>query len=189
MRRFYAYLQEIVSTKLRNIHLIEVIGGRVQQAGQEAQFVPPVRFNLEGLFKLIRLLLRTCGHLAAISFYLLDDVVLLSQLNLIPPNILGIESLRWINLRNFMALYKNLLHLANSIMVMDSIACSQKALRDKLKQLGGSQEVSKMRKLKKQEHSMSLLDLQQEFELERPLTPRESAVKAHEQCTDETHQL
>ena len=76
LRKFVMYLKELLLSKLQGINLVE-------QDDDEN-----IKFNLSGLFKLLRTLIRCSGHLICILFYLLDDVVLLTQLRLMNPKII-----------------------------------------------------------------------------------------------------
>ena len=72
--------------------------------------------NIAGISKLLRFVFRIVGQLTMILFYLADDILLLTQLRLLSPNI--VAKLNWVGMRNVLALAKNIFHLINSVMVI-----------------------------------------------------------------------
>lgn len=75
----------------------------------------------------MRLVIRLIGHITAIFFYIFDDIVLFAQLKLISAHLIE-GHIKWVHLRNYFALWKNLLHMANSLMLMYSLNHQERAL-------------------------------------------------------------
>lgn len=83
--------------------------------------------NIAGISKLLRFFFRIVGQLTMILFYLADDILLLTQLRLLSPNI--VAKLSWVGMRNVLALAKNIYHLINSAMVIQRAQVVKEKLR------------------------------------------------------------
>lgn len=130
IRRFIRYSREVFHLKLKKINIIEFVNlyeqngnnGNNKPNSQGDQELPyqTLRINFQGILKLLRLLIRLIGHISAIFFYIFDDIVLFAQLKLISPHLIE-GQIQWVHLRNYFGLWKNLLHMANSLMLMFSL--------------------------------------------------------------------
>jgi len=147
IRKFIRYSRDVLHLKLKKINIVEFVndGGGNGRYGPSGFESPPrhldgaeeqakdqqshqsLRINFQGILKLMRLLIRLLGHVTAIFFYILDDIVLFAQLKLINPHLID-NQIKWVHLRNYFALWKNLFHIANSVMLMYSLNVQESKL-------------------------------------------------------------
>ena len=80
-------------------------------------------------------MLRVVGQMTIILFYLADDILLLTQLRLLSPNI--VARLSWVDMRHVLALIKNLFHLLNSALVLRRAQGIKERLRQRLYERSG----------------------------------------------------
>lgn len=128
IQRFTRYSREVLHQKIKKINIIEFINvppeGAQKEQEMDRQQAQSFRINYQGIFKLIRLLFRLLGDITAIFFYISEDILLLAQIKLIRAHVIA-GHVKWLHLRNYFALWKNLFHILNSLLLMYSLNCRE----------------------------------------------------------------
>jgi hypothetical protein len=115
----YKYLTQVMLKKILQLKFIE------EKSDSETS---TIKIHFESIETMTRMMFRLSAHLCSIFFYFFDDVLLMSQLKLINSKILN--KVRWVYIRNVLALCKNILHLLTSILEIRYLRLNELKIED-----------------------------------------------------------